>query len=134
MQATFPRSALLVQDTAGHNSLAEPLVCTLRRVREYFQTGDVPREGTVCAPAVSRFSLNSTDPGSVFYVPGIGEESGVEEEDDDAVARRLFDVAVDVQELVVGDVAFGMVGVMGSAKARIAIQMAVERFAIDRMG
>jgi len=41
-------SALLVQNSPGHCSLALGSICTLRAVRNYFDSGALPSEGTVC--------------------------------------------------------------------------------------
>ncbi|EPT00976.1 hypothetical protein FOMPIDRAFT_1121428 [Fomitopsis schrenkii] len=41
-------SGLLVQNSYGHCSLAAPSLCTAKYVREYFEDGTLPEEGTVC--------------------------------------------------------------------------------------
>jgi pimeloyl-ACP methyl ester carboxylesterase len=46
----FPGSVVLRQDSEGHCSHSNPSLCTAKVVREYFQTGELPREGTVCEP------------------------------------------------------------------------------------
>ncbi|KAH8677716.1 Alpha/Beta hydrolase protein [Xylariales sp. PMI_506] len=46
--AAFPGSALLVQRSHGHCSIAAPSVCTARVVRAYFQEGRLPAPGTRC--------------------------------------------------------------------------------------
>jgi pimeloyl-ACP methyl ester carboxylesterase len=46
----FPGSVVLQQDSQGHCSHSNPSLCTGKVVREYFQTGNLPREGTVCEP------------------------------------------------------------------------------------
>jgi pimeloyl-ACP methyl ester carboxylesterase len=73
MANLFPGSALLVQDSAGHCSSSQPTPCTMKAIREYFQTGGVPTKNTVCIPPNSPFSLNSTDPSSPFYDPSLGQ-------------------------------------------------------------
>ncbi|KAF2766894.1 hypothetical protein EJ03DRAFT_344858 [Teratosphaeria nubilosa] len=56
MAERFEGSGLLRQDSEGHCSFTEPSICTARAVREYFQTGGLPEEGTVCeADAVPFF-------------------------------------------------------------------------------
>ena len=73
MSERFPGSALLIQDSAGHCSNAAPTPCTLKAIREYFQTGALPHKDTVCIPPSSPNSLNSTDPDSPFYDPSLGQ-------------------------------------------------------------
>ncbi|KAH6648354.1 TAP-like protein-domain-containing protein [Truncatella angustata] len=51
----FPGSVVLQQDSEGHCSHSNPSFCTARSIREYFQTGELPREGTVCQPEVKPF-------------------------------------------------------------------------------
>jgi len=41
-------SGLLVQNSPGHYSLALGSICTLKAVRNYFNTGEIPAEGTIC--------------------------------------------------------------------------------------
>ncbi|KAF2648701.1 hypothetical protein K491DRAFT_698718 [Lophiostoma macrostomum CBS 122681] len=67
MSERFPGSVVLTQDAAGHcvSSAASP--CAIKHVRHYFQTGELPEPNTICIPPSSPFSLNSTDPASVFY-------------------------------------------------------------------
>ncbi|KAH8671745.1 TAP-like protein-domain-containing protein [Xylariales sp. PMI_506] len=48
MAKKFPGARVLVQDSVGHMSLSSPSVCTIKYVRQYFQTGELPEEGTVC--------------------------------------------------------------------------------------
>ncbi|KAF2869445.1 TAP-like protein-domain-containing protein [Massariosphaeria phaeospora] len=74
MSARFPGSVVLVQDIAGHCSLAAPTSCVLRYVNDYFQTGALPDPDTLCIPPTSPFSLNSTDPKSPFYDPSLGKK------------------------------------------------------------
>jgi pimeloyl-ACP methyl ester carboxylesterase len=85
MQDRFPGSGLLVQDSAGHCSSSTPTPCTIKHIKEYFQTGALPDPQIVCAPPISPFSLNSTDPDSPFYDPSLGQalfltEEGLEDE------------------------------------------------------
>ncbi|KAF2705353.1 alpha/beta-hydrolase [Pleomassaria siparia CBS 279.74] len=67
MSEKFPRSVLLVQDSAGHCSFSNPSPCTLTHTRTYFQHGTLPPPNTLCVPPKSHFSLNSTDSTSPFY-------------------------------------------------------------------
>jgi len=49
MAEDFPGSVVLTQDSEGHCSYSTPSMCTARAVRKYFQTGELPKKGTVCA-------------------------------------------------------------------------------------
>ncbi|KAH7144139.1 proteinase [Dactylonectria estremocensis] len=51
----FPGSVVLQQDSQGHCSHSNPSLCTAKTIRAYFQTGDMPAEGTVCEPAIRPF-------------------------------------------------------------------------------
>ncbi|KAK7468330.1 hypothetical protein VKT23_002845 [Stygiomarasmius scandens] len=44
----FPGSTVLVQDSPGHSSLVASSNCTSQHLRNYFATGQLPPEGTVC--------------------------------------------------------------------------------------
>lgn len=55
--AGFEGSVVLVQNSYGHTSLAAPSVCTARAVRDYFQTGALPRDGATCEPEILPFDL-----------------------------------------------------------------------------
>lgn len=46
--AAFPGSAVLVQRSYGHASVAAPSTCTARAIRAYFQNGTLPAPGTQC--------------------------------------------------------------------------------------
>ncbi|KAI0113867.1 alpha/beta-hydrolase [Hypoxylon sp. NC0597] len=48
MAAEHPGAAVLVQDNAGHGTQAVPGACRDGYVRRYFETGEVPADGTVC--------------------------------------------------------------------------------------
>ncbi|PFH49122.1 hypothetical protein AMATHDRAFT_76363 [Amanita thiersii Skay4041] len=48
MSKGYPGSVVLTQDSPGHCSIAGPSVCTINYVRDYFQKGTLPPEGTVC--------------------------------------------------------------------------------------
>lgn len=48
MARIFGGAVALTQDSVGHCSPSAPSVCTVRHVREYFQSGALPAEGTVC--------------------------------------------------------------------------------------
>jgi len=48
MAKGFKGAVALIQDSPGHCSLAVYSNCTTSYVRQYFQTGELPEEGTVC--------------------------------------------------------------------------------------
>ena len=50
MAKGFPGAVALIQDSAGHCSISSPSKCTMSYVRQYFQTGELPPEDTVCQP------------------------------------------------------------------------------------
>ncbi|PVH75165.1 hypothetical protein DL98DRAFT_562512 [Cadophora sp. DSE1049] len=51
----FANSSVLVQNSYGHCSMGTPSRCTMEARRRYFQTGELPRNGTVCQPEVVPF-------------------------------------------------------------------------------
>jgi pimeloyl-ACP methyl ester carboxylesterase len=48
VQRRYTGSALLVQNSYGHCSLASPSLCTAKHLRAYFTKGTLPKDGTVC--------------------------------------------------------------------------------------
>ncbi|KAE8155297.1 TAP-like protein-domain-containing protein [Aspergillus avenaceus] len=52
MSQRFPGSVVLQQDSEGHSTAAAPSLCTSKRIRHYFQSGELPPPGTVCEPDV----------------------------------------------------------------------------------
>lgn len=48
MAKGFTGAVALIQDSPGHCSLSAPSNCTATYIRQYFQTGKLPEEGTVC--------------------------------------------------------------------------------------
>lgn len=50
-------SGVLIQDSAGHCSLAAYSECTTKHVRQYFQTGELPPANTTCQPDEIPFAL-----------------------------------------------------------------------------
>ncbi|KAJ5084882.1 hypothetical protein NUU61_009461 [Penicillium alfredii] len=48
MSSHFPGSALLEQRSEGHTSVTAPSVCIAKSIRSYFQTGALPKSGTLC--------------------------------------------------------------------------------------
>ena len=57
----FPGSVVLTQNSPGHCSLAAFSECTLIYVKTYFQTGELPPDGTVCQPVVLPFGPSRGD-------------------------------------------------------------------------
>ena len=61
----YEGAAMLVQESYGHCSISAPSVCTARRVRAYFQDGELPEEGAVCevdeVPFVGRVRADAID-------------------------------------------------------------------------
>ncbi|KND95170.1 Carboxylesterase A [Tolypocladium ophioglossoides CBS 100239] len=55
--AHFPSSAVLVQKSYGHCSLAAPSTCTARYIRAYFQDGTLPTSGTECEQDYELFDM-----------------------------------------------------------------------------
>ena len=55
MAKGFKDAGVLIQDSAGHCSLSTPSKCTQQYVRRYFQTGELPPDGTVCKADVVPF-------------------------------------------------------------------------------
>ncbi|KAF6819883.1 hypothetical protein CPLU01_12895 [Colletotrichum plurivorum] len=51
VQKQHPGSAVVIQEGAGHGFLSGPSPCIANIIREYFHTGKVPENGTVCPAA-----------------------------------------------------------------------------------
>ncbi|KAH8647836.1 TAP-like protein-domain-containing protein [Xylariales sp. PMI_506] len=62
----FPGSVVLQQDSQGHCSHSSPSLCSARTIRHYFQTGELPEEGTVCTPDYRPFLGCIRDDGCQF--------------------------------------------------------------------
>lgn len=62
----FPGSVVLLHDSEGHCSHANPSLCTAKVIREYFQTGELPEFGTVCPPERKPF-LGCVRPGGCHF-------------------------------------------------------------------
>ncbi|PWI71528.1 hypothetical protein PCL_11622 [Purpureocillium lilacinum] len=80
----FPGSVVLQQDSQGHCSHSAPAPCTLKVIRRYFQTGELPEQGDVCEPGFRPFLGCTAERG------GRGQQCVF----DDAEEQRLWDVAV----------------------------------------
>ncbi|PVI02455.1 alpha/beta-hydrolase [Periconia macrospinosa] len=113
MQARFPGSGLLVQDSAGHCSLALPTPCTITRIRDYFQRGELPAQHETCVPPVSAWSLNSTDPASPFYDPELGPPAEENEVRLFETEQRVYEAAAGMQEWAAGHEFLGGGGLVG---------------------
>lgn len=50
MSKGYPGSVVLTQNSTGHTSGSVYSSCTVGHIRGYFQTGELPKEGTVCEP------------------------------------------------------------------------------------
>lgn len=122
MHSFFPGSSLLVGDGAGHCSLATPSTCTLGHIRDYFQTGELPSDGTLCIPEKSAWSLNSTDPHSPFYDPSLGAAANIITVEDeghrDEQQSALHAVGVDVMQRIAQSGVFGFQHLSGSRVVR----------------
>ena len=46
----FPGSSLLIQNTVGHCTILNLGSCTAKAIGSFFQTGVLPKDGTVCEP------------------------------------------------------------------------------------
>jgi hypothetical protein len=71
--AKFPSSVVLTQNAYGHCSLAAPSTCSVRYIREYFQNGTLPANGTVCDSDFDLFEF----PGLNEGVMGLDELSSI---------------------------------------------------------
>ncbi|UNI16859.1 hypothetical protein JDV02_003256 [Purpureocillium takamizusanense] len=80
----FPGSVVLQQDSQGHCSHSAPAPCTLKAIRRYFQTGELPGDGDVCEPGIRPFL------GCTAKEGGRGQNCVFE----DAEEQRLWDVAI----------------------------------------
>ena len=57
----FANSSVLVQNSYGHCSLGTPSRCTMEARKRYFQTGELPKNGTLCQPEVVPFGDDLED-------------------------------------------------------------------------
>jgi hypothetical protein len=65
MSKQFPGSVVFGQDAEGHCTLAAPSVCIAKGIRDYFNTGELPKEGMACKPDRSIFDYWSIQENSV---------------------------------------------------------------------
>jgi len=56
MSNKFEGSSVLHQESEGHCSAAGPSMCSAKIIRAYFQTGALPKKGTMCAQDESPFA------------------------------------------------------------------------------
>ncbi|TFK35062.1 TAP-like protein-domain-containing protein [Crucibulum laeve] len=61
MSRGFNGSVVLTQDSPGHCSLSAPSLCTQQHIRDYFQTGALPKAGTICSVEASPFPEKKFD-------------------------------------------------------------------------
>ncbi|OAQ84769.1 alpha beta hydrolase fold family [Purpureocillium lilacinum] len=84
--ALFPSSAVLVQKSYGHCSLAAPSTCTVRHIRAYFQNGTLPAAGTECEQDYDLFELPSPKEFAV-------RKRGGGEEEVDELERAAYELS-----------------------------------------
>nr|XP_036583691.1 TAP domain-containing protein [Colletotrichum truncatum]KAF6792834.1 TAP domain-containing protein [Colletotrichum truncatum] len=60
--ASFPGSSVVKFNTFGHGIQSQPSLCTANIVREYFENGKLPEDGTVCEPAAHPWENTKWDP------------------------------------------------------------------------
>lgn len=65
MAKGFSGAVALIQDSNGHCSLSAPSKCTEKYVRQYFQTGELPPEDTVCKADAVPFGPGLNETGSL---------------------------------------------------------------------
>lgn len=129
MSSKFPNSGLLINDQAGHCSFSAPNGCALDRIREYFQTGALPANNTLCVPRQSPFSLNSTDPKSPFFDPTLESyisELAVSEKSSERPSIRA--ALQTLQSVMTESGAFGFSGLIGNMKTRQIQQLVQARY------
>ncbi|KAL8806805.1 MAG: hypothetical protein Q9182_001065 [Xanthomendoza sp. 2 TL-2023] len=91
--AGFEGSVVLQHEGYGHPSVAQPSVCTLRAIRDYFVNGSLPAAGTKCSPDFGLFS-NTTLANSLVLV----SKRALQEEDNDGA--RLLAAAMQLNAIV----------------------------------
>ncbi|OBR14913.1 Alpha beta hydrolase fold family [Colletotrichum higginsianum IMI 349063] len=67
--AGFPGSAVLVQNSYGHTSLAAPSKCTRQYINAYFQNGTLPPAGTECEGDSQPFGPKVGPEARVYHNP-----------------------------------------------------------------
>lgn len=128
MHARFPESALLINDQAGHCSFSAKNLCAFGKIRQYFQTGDLPNDNTLCVPPPSAFSLNSTDPTSPFYDPTLEISNPlVADVSIDAAQHTMHEALETVQRVVTESDIFGFSGLIGNKRAASVQRLAALR-------
>ncbi|KAF2035912.1 alpha/beta-hydrolase [Setomelanomma holmii] len=130
MHSFFPNSGLLTVDIAGHCSISGPTLCTLTKIKRYFQTGALPKENTLCVPEPSAYSLNSTDPESPFYDPSLDDanvEAGAEFEELSVEMQELHMAGYDMMRIIAENDLFGVGRISGSGERwKNVMQVAME--------
>jgi len=80
----FPGSVVLTQNSPGHCSLNAYSFCTFIHIKQYFQTGELPAEGTVCEIDQLPFGPS---PGEVEV---LSEEVNLQIESYESMAGHLY--------------------------------------------
>lgn len=86
MSKGYPGSVVLTQNSTGHTSGSVYSTCTINIIRKYFQTGELPDEGTVCEP--DELPFGNAD-GSVVAGAMAGEVKRIYEEGHTAFLRSM---------------------------------------------
>jgi hypothetical protein len=115
MSTRFPGSAVLTQDSAGHCSLAAFSPCTWAAVSRYFDTGELPKPGTVC-PIEDPFGTSPPSPAAAAMMHEFAADAEGAAEvarlaaAHEVAARALAEMMVDGAGMGVGVGAFGRKG------------------------
>lgn len=101
ISSRFPGSRVLIQDSPGHTSITAPSNCTMALVKEYFMSGSLPPEGTVCPVDVPPFNNGSMIAlGGSTDTPN-GANAGVNifiRDDSDAGVKRTRDTVYELSK------------------------------------
>lgn len=81
--AGFPGSTLLIQNSYGHTTLSAPSLCTGKKIRAYFQQGELPGMNESCEADITPFQEPDIE-ANAFY------ESGTEEERELAINLQVM--------------------------------------------
>lgn len=71
MSKAYKDSVVLQADIEGHCTSVNPSLCIGKLIRQYFQTGKMPEEGTVCLPHRRPFVGNGTDVERIDPLPAV---------------------------------------------------------------
>lgn len=126
MHSKFSNSALLINDQAGHCSFSATNMCAFGKIKNYFQTGALPANNTLCTPPPSAFSLNSTDPQSPFYDPTL--DVGLQSYTEPEAHNGMHEAAEHLQRVMAGSDTFGFNGLIRNPKVGKIQQMAALKY------